>query len=183
MNIFHIHCYCCIIDAYRKCIISRWIETMMVQCTCFIYPYVYHKPCGFISRDLVSFSPDLWYHSLHIWPIYHFCSIPYCHEDVMKWKHFPRYWPYVKGIQQWPMNSPHRGQWRGALMFSLICHWTNDWTSHRDAGDLRHHPAHYDVIVIEDATYSELSVQIMACRRFFAEPLTEAMLNYCQVFP
>ena len=93
MNIFHIHCYCCIKDTYRKCIISRWIETMMVHCTCFIYPYVYHKPCGFVSRDLVSFLPDLWYYSLHIWPIYHFCSIPYCHEDVMKWKHFPRYGP------------------------------------------------------------------------------------------
>ena len=43
------------------------------------------------------------------------------HDDVIKWEHFPRYWPFVRGIHRWPVNSPHKGQWRGALMFSLIC--------------------------------------------------------------
>ena len=43
------------------------------------------------------------------------------HDDVIKWKHFPRYWPFVRGNQRSPMNSPHKGHWRGALMFSLIC--------------------------------------------------------------
>ena len=47
------------------------------------------------------------------------------HDDVIKWKHFPRYWPFVRGIHRWPVNSPHKGQWRGALMFSLICAWIN----------------------------------------------------------
>ena len=47
-----------------------------------------------------------------------------------------------------PVNSPHKGQWRGALMFSLICEWTNWWVNNREAGDLRHHRAHYDVIVM-----------------------------------
>ena len=32
-------------------------------------------------------------------------------------KHFPRYWPFVRGIHRSPVNSPHKGQWRGALMF------------------------------------------------------------------
>ena len=40
---------------------------------------------------------------------------------------------------------PHKSQWRGALMFSLICAWTNGWVKNRDAGDLRRHRAHYDV--------------------------------------
>ena len=26
-----------------------------------------------------------------------------------------------------PVNSPHKGQWRGALMLPLICAWINDW--------------------------------------------------------
>ena len=39
------------------------------------------------------------------------------HDDVIKWKHFPRYWRFVRGIHRWPVNSPHKGQWRGALMF------------------------------------------------------------------
>ena len=48
------------------------------------------------------------------------------HDDVIKWKHFPRYWPPVKGIHRWPVNSHHKGQWRGTLMFSLTCAWTNN---------------------------------------------------------
>ena len=46
------------------------------------------------------------------------------------------------------MNSPHKGQWRGALMPSLICAWINNWVNNRDAGDLRHHRTHYGVTVM-----------------------------------
>ena len=41
-----------------------------------------------------------------------------------------------------PVNSPHKGQWRGALMFSLIRAWINDWVNNREAGDLRRHRGH-----------------------------------------
>ena len=54
---------------------------------------------------------------------------PLTHDDVIKWKHFPRYWPFVSGIHRSPKDSPHTGQWRGALIFSLICAWTNGWTN------------------------------------------------------
>ena len=47
-------------------------------------------------------------------------------DDVIKWKHFPRYWSIVRGIHHPPVNYPHKGQWRGALMFSLFCGWTYD---------------------------------------------------------
>ena len=70
------------------------------------------------------------------------------HDDVIKWKNFLRYWPFVRGIHRSPVNSPHKGQWRGALMFSVICAWINDWVNNREAGDLRSHRAHYDVIVM-----------------------------------
>ena len=70
------------------------------------------------------------------------------HDDVIKWKHFLCYWPFVREIHRSPVNSLHKGQWRGALMFSLICEWTNGWVSHREAGDLRRHCTHYDVIVM-----------------------------------
>ena len=78
-------------------------------------------------------------------------------DDVikLKWKHFPRYWPFVRGIHRWQrpvthsfdvffdlrcflwfapfvrgihrwlVNPSHKGQWRRALMFSLICARTN----------------------------------------------------------
>ena len=62
---------------------------------------------------------------------------------------------FVRGIHRWlrgihrsPVNSPHTDQWRGALMFSSICAWTNGWVNNRDAGYLRRHRPHYDVTVI-----------------------------------
>ena len=45
-------------------------------------------------------------------------------------------------------NSPQKGQWRGALMFSLICDWITGWLNNREAGDLRRYRAHYDVTVM-----------------------------------
>ena len=70
------------------------------------------------------------------------------HDDVIKWKHFPRYWPFVLGIHRWPVSSPHKGQWRGAMMFSLICASINGWVNNRKAIDLRRHRAYYDVTVM-----------------------------------
>ena len=70
------------------------------------------------------------------------------HDDVIKWKHFPRYWPFVRGIHWSPVNSPHKGQWRGAFMINLICARINGWVNNCEAGDLRRYRAHYDVIVM-----------------------------------
>ena len=70
------------------------------------------------------------------------------HDDVIKWKHFPRYWPFVRGIHRLPVNSQHKGQWRGDLMLTLICAWINCWANNGEAGDLRRYRAHYDVIVM-----------------------------------
>ena len=63
--------------------------------------------------------------------------VMFIHEGIIKWKHFPRYWPFVHGIHRSPVNSPHKGQWRGALM--------------------RRHRAHYDVIVMNDFDSDEAS--------------------------
>ena len=75
------------------------------------------------------------------------------HDDVMKWKKKPRNWSFVQWIHRSPVNSPHKGQWRGPLMFSLICAWIYGWVNNRDAGDLRCHRAHYDVNVMQ-STYT-----------------------------
>ena len=85
--------------------------------------------CGFISRIFV----------IHL---------PISHDDVIKWKQFPCYWPFVRGIHWWPVNSPHKDQWHGALMFSLICTRINGWVNNGEAGGLRRHRAHYEVIVM-----------------------------------
>ena len=69
------------------------------------------------------------------------------HDNVIKLKHFPRHWPFLQGIHRSPVNSSHKGQWRGALMLSLICVWINSWVKKREAGDLRCHRAHYDIVM------------------------------------
>ena len=96
------------------------------------------RPCdrdgGQIQNDLRILNTNL-LHSI-------------CHDDVIKWKHLPRYWPFVRGIHRSPVNSPPKGQWRGALMFSLICVWINGWVHSREAGDLRRYGAHHHVTVM-----------------------------------
>ena len=97
------------------------------------------------------------------------------HDDVIKWKHFSRYWPFVRGIHRCPVNYPHKGQWRGTAMFSLICAWINGWVNNHKAGDLRRHRAHYDVNVMipEDFGFSTRKIKCMCAVDI------EDMFEYC----
>ena len=52
------------------------------------------------------------------------------HDDVIKWKHFPRYWPSVRGFRRSSVNSPAQRP----VMFFFICAWINDWVNNREAG-------------------------------------------------
>ena len=62
------------------------------------------------------------------------------------------------GIHRSLVNSPHKDQWRGALMFSLISSWINGWVNKREAGDLRRHCAYHDVVVLDFLTASDRQV-------------------------
>ena len=93
---------------------------------------------------LVVYVIALWQVTAHCYQSPHYkrehywlkrCLMPF-HDDVIKWEHFPRYWPFVWGIHRSPVNSPHKGQWRGALMFSFICARMNGWENTREAGDI-----------------------------------------------
>ena len=115
------------------------------------------KPLMFISNNVVGTSVYLhqdhqrndysWWLEIYV---RRFHNKPYMikHDDVIKWNHFPRYWPFVRGIHWSPVNYPQKGQCRGALMFPLICAWINGWTNNREAGELSRHRAHYDVTVM-----------------------------------
>ena len=78
-----------------------------------------------------------------------YCKVKFLfHDDVNTSKHSPRYWPFVRGIHRSQLNSHHKGQWRRALMFYMICALTNSLLNSRDAGDLRRHCTHYDVTIM-----------------------------------
>ena len=59
-----------------------------------------------------------------------------------------------------PVNSPHKGQWRGALVFSLICAWIHVLVNSREAVDLRRHRAHFDVFVMQPSSHRTSNVKL-----------------------
>ena len=69
------------------------------------------------------------------------------HDDVIKWRHFPRYWPFVRGIHRWiPLTKASDAElwcflW-SALQYTVVA-------NNREAGDSRRHRAHYDVTVMQ----------------------------------
>ena len=110
-----------------------------------------------------------------------FCFHP--NGNAPWWRHqmefFPRYWPFARGIHRSPVNSPHKGHWRGALMFSLICAWINDWANNGEAGDLRRYRTHYDVTVMQNVT--ELYTWNQNCKVIYLQRLgvaNSAIFNF-----
>ena len=80
------------------------------------------------------------------------------------------------GGDRWPVNSPHKGQWYIALMFSLICAWTNGWVNNWYIGDLRRHHTHYDVSVMSPyvcVTYYTTSARIFFLKSYGYYILTQ----------
>ena len=112
-----------------------------------------------------------------------------CLTQVTKWKHFPRYWTFLWGIHWSPVNSPHKGQWRGALLFSLSCTWIKGWVNNHEAGDLRRHYAHYDVTVMIskfttwqiDVEFSQSAVKHLSRSSHY--PLSRRVYRWDSRFP
>ena len=118
---------------------------------------MYLRSWNFFACEVDYFHHPPWFLQIHSLTLSFVCfgSIwsEHCsHDDVIKCNLFPRYWPFVKGIHRSPVDSPHKDQWRGALMLFLICPWTNGWANYRDAVDLRRHRAHYDLTVMRTST-------------------------------
>ena len=72
-------------------------------------------------------------------------AFPPFQVDVIKWKHFSRHWPFVRGIHRSTVDSPRKGQWLGALFVLFDLQFTICWANNPDACNLRRHRAHYDV--------------------------------------
>ena len=93
------------------------------------------------TESIFAGCPNFWhccyscYSSWHTW----------CHHQM---ETFPRNWPFVRVIHRSPMKSPHKGQWRGALVF-FICTWMNGGVKNGVAADLRRICIHYDVNVMD----------------------------------
>ena len=123
----------------------RKIRAWKSNCITRIIMDVINNPCPNVSQ--IRHNKALWC-SCDITTEYN-ARKPHITCDFIKWKHFPGYWPFVWGIHRSPVNSTQKGQWRGALMFSLIYARINGWVNIGEADDLRRHHPHNDVIVMD----------------------------------
>ena len=78
----------------------------------------------------------------------------------------------------------HKGQWRGALMFSLICAWMNGLINNREAGDLRRHRTHYDFTAMvsnNDQILMEYTVPVLiqgdTCNEYYYKRIAESVFT------
>ena len=58
-------------------------------------------------------------------------SRPNNHDDVIKWKHFPRYWPFVGGNPTVVGRFPSQKPVTRSFDFFLWSAWTNGWANNR----------------------------------------------------
>ena len=90
-------------------------------------------------------------------------ALTVAHVTMTWWRHqmeiFSALLAICAGNSTVPVISPHKGQWRAALMLSLICAWLNGWVNNREAGDLRRYVAHYDVIVMRQPFWRPLTTR------------------------
>ena len=139
-------------------------RTMPVSCFALLLLQTYWHLCHFTYASVLQsqyLAFDAITVELHVYAVtlQIFCNLR--HDDVIRWKHFPRYWPFVRGIHRSPVNPPHKGQWRGVVMFSLICARMNGWVNNREAGDMRGYRAHYDVTVMAAPRFRGISSVIL----------------------
>ena len=132
------HCVQCTLE--KQCTANHVISPHLGQCSVTHAWGSFPLPCWIKSSDMVPLSLlfiefktvlslfTLWRHQMETF----FALLAIC-----------------AGNSPVPVNSPHKGQWRGALMFSLICAQINGWVNNGGAGDFNRHRAHYDVIVIK----------------------------------
>ena len=100
------------------------------------------KLIGFIQRDRIHWNFS---HSISMvcksWPI----ILANVNKNMIT---FSALLALCEGNPTAPVDSSHKYQRRGALMFSLICTWTNGWANKWNACDLRRHCAHYEITVM-----------------------------------
>ena len=96
------------------------------------------------------------------------------HDDVIKWKHFPCHWPFVRGIHRSPVNSHTKASDTEIWCF-VICPWINRWVNNHEASDLRRNRAHYHVIVM---TYFQ-TMMWRVC--LYSSTLLDPQHFYCHI--
>ena len=157
--------------------LTHWSRDKMAAISQTIFSNAFFRMKMFVPWVRIGNIPALvqitaWYrpgtsHYLNQWWLVYWRIYASLCFNVLTIRHWPRHtwWrnqmetfvtllAFVNGILGSPMDSHHKGQWRGALIFSLICAWINGWVSNRDDGDLKRHRARYGVTELNLAIFS-----------------------------
>ena len=109
------------------------------------------------TASVMGLSPPNVSHTLGCYP-----------DDVIKWKHFPRCWPFVRGIHRSPVYSPHKGQWHGALMNKRLSKQSWGWWFETLSCPLWRH--RNDIVPSEGITESEYDLGLGGQYKFIPRP-------------
>ena len=101
------------------------------------------------------------------------------HDDVIKWKYFPRHWRFVWGIHRLPVNFPRKGQWRGALMFSLIYALNKPLST---LGDMELERFFNENLNLKNLTHSAIANMICHERYGTLPPIPVIIWCYCSIY-
>ena len=99
--------------------------------------------------------------------------LAYVHDDVIKWNIFRitgHLCEEFTGHRRFPCTKTSEAE----LWCFFICAWTYGWVNNREAGDLRRHRAHYDVIVM-------YSVKCMCYLRLENKAIVVSIMLACTV--
>ena len=138
--------------------------------------------CRLVCHNHVSRVGSSNYMPQYLWGV-NTCPRPSTYEDLSWWRHqletFSALLALCAGNSPVPVNSLHKGQWRGALMFSFIYARINDWVNNREAGDLRRQDGHHDVIVMCARSRHQGRGQIITAQRFCGRNVLVPVLDTC----
>ena len=148
---------------------SRKWDTLHLWANEFVIHYgIFRSPYRACYKAFSTFLQNTPKRHSHTWESCR-CPNSVSHDDVIKWKHFPRYWLFVRRIHRSPVNSSPKSQWRLTSLISLICTWTHGWVNNRGTGDLRRYRCHYDITVMRASYLSRCNLYTLV---FLKSPVT-----------
>ena len=103
----------------------------------------YFDPNVLNNSNIIYRKASIKYRRVREWNGILYLAIIYNHDNVIKWKHFPCYWPFVWGIHQSTVNSPHIGPVKRSfdVVFDLRLN--------------KRHRAHYNITEMNDIKSSK----------------------------
>ena len=130
-----------------------WIDWADISCSLQSAKWVQIVPWVCVWMCVYLFGTSCCLHDLSQTVLEYSCKLLLkilSHDDVIKWKHFPRYWPFVRCAGNSPATGEFPTQRPVTRSFDVFfdLRLINGWVNNGEAGDLRRHRAQYIVTIM-----------------------------------